>query len=106
MCIRDRDPTNTTYYFAQGTLYEKLKEEGNAIKTYEAALKIDSEFFNANYNLGALYYNKGVLQIEIANSIPANENAKYQAELKKADIWFEKAPVSYTHLTLPTILRG
>lgn len=83
-----QDPTNTTYYFAQGTLYEKLKEEGNAIKTYEAALKIDSEFFNANYNLGALYYNKGVLQIEIANSIPANENAKYQAELKKADDWF------------------
>lgn len=86
-----QDPTNTTYYFAQGTLYEKLKDEENAIKTYEGALEIDSEFFNANYNLGALYYNKGVQQIEVANGVPANENAKYEAELKKADVWFEKA---------------
>ncbi|NQU52123.1 MAG: tetratricopeptide repeat protein [Bacteroidetes bacterium] len=86
-----QDPTNTTYYFAQGTLYEKLNDEENAIKTYEGALEIDSEFFNANYNLGALYYNKGVQQIEVANGVPANENAKYEAELKKADVWFEKA---------------
>ena len=86
-----QDPTNTTYYFAQGTLYEKIKDEENAIKTYEAALKIDPEFFNANYNLGALYYNKGVQQIEVANAVPPNENERYQAETKKADIWWEKA---------------
>lgn len=86
-----QDPSNTTYYFAQGTLYETLGDEENAIKTYEDALEIDSEFFNANYNLGALYYNKGVQQIEVANGVPANENVKYVAELKKADIWFEKA---------------
>ncbi len=86
-----QDPTNTTYYFAQGTLYEKLGDEENAIKTYEKAIEIDAEFFNANYNLGALYYNKGVKQIEVANSIPASENKKYEAELKKADVWFEKA---------------
>lgn len=86
-----QDPKNTTYYFAQGSLYEKLKDEANAIKVYTKALDIDSEFFNANYNLGALYYNKGVKQIDIANGIPANENTKYEAELKKADVWFEKA---------------
>jgi tetratricopeptide (TPR) repeat protein len=86
-----QDPTNTTYYFAQGTLYEKLGDEANAIKTYERGLEIDSEFFNANYNLGALYYNKGVQQIEFANSVPASDSAKYEAETKKADVWFIKA---------------
>lgn len=86
-----QDPKNTTYYFAQGTLYEKLLDEENAIKTYEKALGIDGDFFNANYNLGALYYNKGVKQIEVANAIPASENKKYEVELKKADVWFEKA---------------
>lgn len=87
----EQDPTNTTYYFAQGTLYEKIGDEANAISTYEKALKIDPAFFNANYNLGALYYNKGVQQIEVANSVPPNENERYVAETKKADIWWEKA---------------
>jgi len=86
-----QDPSNTTYYFAQGTLYEKLENEEMAIKTYESALEIDPDFFNANYNLGALYYNKGVKQIEVANAVPASENDRYVAETKKADIWWEKA---------------
>jgi len=86
-----QDPKNVTYHFAQGTLYESFGEEDNAIKSYEKAIEIDPTFFNAYYNLGALYYNKGVKQIEVANAVPANENERYEAELKKADQWFEKA---------------
>ena len=87
----EQDPTNVTYYFAQGTLYERFGEEDKAIGSYTKALEIDPSFFNALYNLGALYYNKGVKQIEVANAVPANENEKYEAELKKSDQWFEKA---------------
>ncbi len=87
----EQDPTNPTYHFAQGTLYERSNDEENAIKSYEKAMEIDPVFFNAYYNLGALYYNKGVKQIEVAADVPANENAKYEAELKKADVWFEKS---------------
>lgn len=87
----EQDPKNATYYFAQGTLYEKLGDEENAIATYNKAIEVDATFFNAYYNLGALYYNKGVQQVEVANAVPANDNAKYQEELKKADVWFEKA---------------
>lgn len=87
----EQDPGNVTYYFAQGTLYERFGDEENAIKSYEKAIEVDPTFFNAYYNLGALYYNKGVKQIEVANAVPANENEKYEAELKKADPWFEKA---------------
>lgn len=86
-----QDPTNTTYLFAQGTLYEKMGEEAKAIGVYETSIEVDANFFNGYYNLGVLYYNKGVKQIEIANAVPANENEKYQAELKKADQWWEKA---------------
>jgi tetratricopeptide (TPR) repeat protein len=87
----EQDPTNKTYYFAQGTLYERSGDEENAIETYKKAMEIDPEYFDAYYNLGALYYNKGVKQIEIANAVPPSENAKYEAELKKADVWFEKS---------------
>lgn len=87
----EQDPENVTYYFAQGTLYETFGDEENAIKVYEKAMEVDPTFFNAYYNLGALYYNKGVKQIEVANAVPASDNEKYQVELKKADVWFEKA---------------
>ncbi len=86
-----QDPKNVTYHFAKGALYEKFGEEENAIKAYTIAMEVDPTFFNAYYNLGALYYNKGVQQQEIAFAVPPNDNVKYEAELKKADIWFEKS---------------
>jgi tetratricopeptide (TPR) repeat protein len=86
-----QDDTKPRYYFAQGALYEKMGNEQKAIETYKKTMEVDPEFFNAYYNLGALYYNKGVQQIEVAKEVPANENARYEAELKKADQWFEAA---------------
>lgn len=87
----ERDPTVPRYLFAQGALYEKLNNEDKAIETYTKAIAVDPDFFDAYYNLGALYYNKGVKQMETAKEVPANDNARYLAESAKADIWFEKA---------------
>jgi tetratricopeptide (TPR) repeat protein len=87
----EREPQNATFYFAQGTLYEKVENDEKAIEVYEKAIENDETFFNAYYNLGALYYNKGVKQIEVANSIPTSDNEAYEVELKKADKWFKEA---------------
>jgi tetratricopeptide (TPR) repeat protein len=86
-----QDPTIPRYYHAEGALYQKLGDEEKAIEKYKKAIEIDPKFFDASFNLGALYYNKGVQQIEVAKEVPANDNAKYEAELKKADDWFAKA---------------
>jgi len=87
----DQDPTNATFYFALGTLHEKQGNEKEAIDVYEKAIEINDDYFDAFYNLGALYYNKGVAQIEVANAVPPNENERYEAELEKANVWFKKA---------------
>ena len=68
--------------------WDRLKKPLNR---YNKAIEANDTYFDAYYNLGALYYNKGVKQIEVANAVPASENEKYQEELKKADQWFEKA---------------
>jgi tetratricopeptide (TPR) repeat protein len=87
----EREPNNATFLFAKGTLHETLDQEDQAIEAYQKAIDLNPDYFDANYNLGALYYNKGVQQIEIANNIPTSENERYEAELAKADKWFKKA---------------
>ncbi|HKL32612.1 MAG TPA: tetratricopeptide repeat protein [Tangfeifania sp.] len=87
----EQDPENATYYFAKGTLHETLDQEDQAITAYEKAIERNPDYFDANYNLGALYYNKGVQQIEVANNIPTSENERYETELAKADKWFKMA---------------
>jgi len=87
----EQDPNNASYYFAQGRLYEEQNNEEQAIEAYKKAIDADNSYFDAYYNLGALYYNKGVEQIDVANSVPAGNNEKYMEEIKKADKWWEKA---------------
>ena len=52
---------------------------------------LDPSGFDNYYNLGITNYKKGRKQIEVALSIPANENNRYESEIAKANIWFEKA---------------
>ena len=87
----DKDPKNSSYYFALGTLYDKLQKTDEATTNYLKAIEFKEDYFDAYYNLGALYYNKGVKQIDVANAIPSNQPDKYEIEKNKADIEFKKA---------------
>ena len=86
----EKEPANATFHFAKGTLLEKMGNQEQAINSYNAAIEANNSYFDAHYNLGALYYNRGVKQIEAANEVPPGENEKYQEELKKADKWFKE----------------
>jgi len=86
-----QDPKNSSYYFAKGTLYDKLLKTDDATNYYLKAIEFKDDYFDAYYNLGALYYNKGVKQVDIANAVPSNLPEKYEEEKSKADIEFKKA---------------
>jgi tetratricopeptide (TPR) repeat protein len=86
-----QDPKNASYYFAKGTLYDKLQKQDDAIQCYLKAIEFKDDYFDAYYNLGALYYNRGVKQIDVANAIPSNQPQKYEEEKNKADAEFNKA---------------
>lgn len=88
-----QDPTNPSYYYAKGSLYDydRLNNFEIAKENYEKAIELDPNNANAFYNLGALYYNGGVNQHKIAIEVPVSQNERYEAELKKADEWFRKA---------------
>ncbi|MBK5202694.1 MAG: tetratricopeptide repeat protein [Prolixibacteraceae bacterium] len=86
-----QDPKNATFYFARGSLYDKIKKTDLAIEAYSKAIELNPKYFDANYNLGAIYYNKGVAQVDVANAIPTNDPKKYDIEKDKADEQFRKS---------------
>jgi len=86
-----QDPKNPTFHFAQGTMFDRLLKSDEAATCYLKAIELKDDYFDAYYNLGALYYNKGVKQVDIANLIPSNQPDKYEIEKNKADIEFKKA---------------
>jgi tetratricopeptide (TPR) repeat protein len=91
-----QESNNPSIYFAKGTLYEKSGNKEKAMEAYNQAIAIDPNYFNAYFNLGALYFNNAVELYEEANKmeeIKAYNAAKAKAddELRKAIVPMEKA---------------
>ena len=59
-----------------------------AIVGYENAIKLDSTYVDAYYNLGALYYNQSITSKSVAGDYSGE---KYDLEMKKADNMLKKA---------------
>ncbi len=80
------DSTNSTYWFAKGSMYDgNMKDPANAIICYKKAIQFKPDYFDANYNMGALYFNDGADLMNKANLIPADKVADYKAAKAKAD---------------------
>ena len=92
------DPENPGLYAIQGSVLENLGETAQAETAYKKALELEPENFDANYNLGAMYFNKGVEYNNEANNYSMKEMSKIDAaqakaleEFKKAQPYLEKA---------------
>ena len=86
---RETDPNNPQFYSAEGHLYDKIGDKEKAIGKYKKALEIDENFFEANYNIGVIYFNEGVELTDVANEIV--DNVKYQEAKDIADKKFEES---------------
>ena len=77
------DPNNKNLFFALGSSYDALNDFEKAEKAYKEAVDIDPNFFDAQYNLGIMYYNKAGEMQNDASSI--KDFKKYDAAKAKAD---------------------
>lgn len=106
------DPQNAELYFIMGTAYDQMANPKDKDKdlpkpanynelfaksetAYKGAIGVDANHADANYNLGALYFNRGVIINEQMNvlaekSSPANDK-KYEVLKKERTEWFGKA---------------
>ncbi|HBZ67408.1 MAG TPA: hypothetical protein DEO70_11275 [Bacteroidales bacterium] len=87
----EKDPTNTSILYALGTQYNELNNDAEAEKAYKKALEIKPDYFDAIYNLGALYVNQAAGLMAQANSIPPDKVKEYEAKKAEAFVSLDKA---------------
>lgn len=92
------DPENANLYFLIGKSQDDLGDKVAAEENYKKAAEFNPEFFEAYYNIGAIYVNTASEFQAEANDLPLNEVKKYNAltelanaELEKAVPYLEKA---------------
>ncbi len=106
---KEKDPENKSIAFAVGVTYDMLKNDttlpaadrktyfDDAVKAYEETIELDPEYFDALFNLGAVYFNKGGDLINEANRLPLGDTRYEVLEgqgkefLNKALPYLEKA---------------
>lgn len=84
----EKEPNNKQLYFSLGVVYQELGNTEEAVNAYKKAIEMDSEYFDAVYNLGAFYFNEGVEMNNEANEIEDNE--AYEAKRAEAKEEFKK----------------
>jgi tetratricopeptide (TPR) repeat protein len=89
-----KNPTSVELNYVLGNKYDSnLKDTTNAIKYYEAALKLKPDFFDALYSAGAMYYNQAVNINDQMNKLPfdaAGQKKYNQLEIVR-DKMFQRA---------------
>lgn len=105
MVAKEKEPKNVSVLYAIGVTYDLLKNDTSlpaaertkyfnaALDGYKETIAVDSNYFDAIFNLGAIYYNKGGEVINEANKLPISETAKYDKMLADGN--------NYLNLALP-----
>ena len=65
----EQDPTNEILWFSLGSVFDNLGNTEEAADAYLKAIEVKEDYFDANYNLGALYFNQAVQGINKANDM-------------------------------------
>jgi len=78
------DPTNVSYTFTEGTLYDKMGRIPDAERAYKECIEMKPDYFDAHYNLGVLYYNEAVKVYEEASNI--SDNSAFEKKQAEGDV--------------------
>ena len=77
------NPNNANFNFLIGKSYDDKGETDSAEMFYKRALEINSKFFEAYYNIGAIYVNKASDLQKTAGDLPLEESDKYNKLIDK-----------------------
>ena len=78
-----QDPTNEILWFSLGSVLDNIGMTEDAIVAYKKAIEVKADYFDANYNLGALYFNQAVNGINDANELWKPRMSRTEASAQK-----------------------
>lgn len=84
----ENEATKANYFYLMALCYQQLGDTKNAMLEYEATLELDDQHFDANVNLGRLFYNQKNFSEAAALFETAYERRKNDLELT---FWTGKA---------------
>lgn len=87
------DSSNPKLHYALGVAYDEKDKFKKAKKAYTKAVNMDTSYYNAFRNLGALYYNKAIELNKQMNKLDLDAQEKYK-KLKKQrnDLYSDALP--------------
>lgn len=80
---KEGDPSNASYLFTEGTLYDKMGRFDEAVAAYKECIEKNPEYYFAHFNLGVMYYNRAVKIYEEASRI--SDQKKFEARQAEGD---------------------
>lgn len=88
----EQNPIDPQFYVIKGTLLEELGRKNEAQREYDIAIVLQPDNFDANYSLGAFYYNTAVDTLDWAEkNILISDFQKLEEFKKIANNFFEQA---------------
>jgi tetratricopeptide (TPR) repeat protein len=99
------DPKNSNLLHVKAAIYDKLANDtsikisnedrltylNKAIDNYKEAIVIKADFFDSNFNLGAIYFNNALLKLKEADKINVRDKEKYEAKVAEVNQEFAKS---------------
>jgi tetratricopeptide (TPR) repeat protein len=86
-----KDPNNPMLHYAIGVNMAEFNKFEEAEKSYLKAIELKPDYFDAIYNLGALYVNTAASLMEQANKLPMEDTEGYNKLKTQADDLLNKA---------------
>nr|WKN36042.1 tetratricopeptide repeat protein [Tunicatimonas sp. TK19036] len=88
----EAEPDEASNYYNQGYLYEQMDQGEQAVESYKKAIEADPQYFDANFNLAAYYYNEAADILAEANNMDLKDYQEKGEEIEgRAKEYFEKA---------------
>ena len=86
---KEQDPSNPTFYHAEGVLYDKMGNFEKSIESYNKAIEVNPDYFDSQYNLGVIHFNKAVVVYE--EGVMSTDDRVYERKIKEANETFKIA---------------